>query len=62
MITDMSWIVIAAIVLAVIGLFVVIKSFSMPPSYLKNQQKREALKKKFREVEDILSEEKPDGN
>jgi hypothetical protein len=62
MIADMSWIVIAVIVLAVIGLFVVIKSFSMPPTYLKNQKKREALKKKFREAEDVLSEEKPEEN
>jgi hypothetical protein len=62
MITEISWITLGVIVLAVVGLFFVIKSFSMPPSYFKNQQKREALKKKFREAEDVLEEEKPKEN
>lgn len=58
MITEISGITLGVILLVIVGLFFVVRGFSMPSSYFKNQKKREEVKKKMREIEQ--AEEKPD--
>jgi putative Mn2+ efflux pump MntP len=58
LITEISGITLGVILLVIVGLFFVVRGFSMPSSYFKNQKKREEVKKKMREIEQ--AEEKPD--
>jgi|GEM_PF-2572651 hypothetical protein len=58
MITEISGITLGVILLVIVGLFFVMRSFSMPSSFFKNQKKREELQKKLRET--AQSEEKPE--
>jgi hypothetical protein len=58
MITEISGITLGVIALVIVGLFFVVRSFSMPSNFFKNQKKREELKKKMREIEQ--AEEKPE--
>jgi putative Mn2+ efflux pump MntP len=58
MITEISGITLGVILLVIVGLFFVARSFSMPSNFFKNQKKREELKKKMREIEQ--AEEKPE--
>jgi putative Mn2+ efflux pump MntP len=51
MITEISGITLGVILLVIVGLFFVVRGFSMPSSYFKNQKKREEVKKKMREIE-----------
>ena len=51
MITEISGINLGVILLVIVGLFFVVRGFSMPSSYFKNQKKREEVKKKMREIE-----------
>jgi putative Mn2+ efflux pump MntP len=57
LITEISGITLGVILLVIVGLFFVVRGFSMPSSYFKNQKKREEVKKKMREIEQ--TEEKP---
>ena len=57
MITEISGITLGVILLVIVGLFFVVRGFSMPSSYFKNQKKREEIQKKMREIEQ--TEEKP---
>jgi hypothetical protein len=57
MITEISGITLGVILLVIVGLFFVVRGFSMPSSYFKNQKKREEMQKKMREIE--RTEEKP---
>jgi putative Mn2+ efflux pump MntP len=57
LITEISGITLGVILLVIVGLFFVVRGFSMPSSYFKNQKKREEVKKKMREIEQ--AEEKP---
>jgi putative Mn2+ efflux pump MntP len=50
MITELSGITLGVVLLVIVGLFFVVRGFSMPSSYFKNQKKREELKKKIRET------------
>jgi putative Mn2+ efflux pump MntP len=51
LITEISGITLGVILLVIVGLFFVVRGFSMPSSYFKNQKKREEVKKKMREIE-----------
>jgi putative Mn2+ efflux pump MntP len=57
LITEISGITLGVILLVIVGLFFVVRGFSMPSSYFKNQKKREEIQKKMREIEQ--TEEKP---
>ncbi|MGB7569539.1 MAG: hypothetical protein WBM07_16875 [Chitinivibrionales bacterium] len=58
MITEISGITLGVILLVIVGLFFVMRGFSMPANFFKNQKKREELRKKLRKTDQ--SEEKPD--
>ena len=58
MITEISGITLGVILLVIVGLFFVVRGFSMPSSFFKNQKKREEMQKKMREIEQ--TEEKPE--
>jgi Na+/melibiose symporter-like transporter len=64
MITEISGITLGVIALVIVGLFFVVRGFSMPSIFFKNQKKREEIKKKLREREQAeeaaRSEEKPE--
>lgn len=58
MITEISGITLGVILLVIVALFILVRSFSMPSSFFKNREKREELRKKLREREP--EEEKPE--
>ena len=57
MITEISGITLGVILLVIAGLFFVVRGFSMPANFFRNQKKREELRTKLRKADQ--SEEKP---
>jgi hypothetical protein len=47
MMPEPSWIVIGASAFVVLGLYVVVKSFALPRSFFKKQEKKEELRERF---------------
>jgi hypothetical protein len=47
MMPEPSWIAIGASAFVVLGLYVVVKSFALPRSFFKKQEKKEELRERF---------------
>ncbi len=45
---ELPWIYLIVALIVIAGLFIVLKSLSMPSSFFKNQRKREELRKKLK--------------
>ena len=52
MIPQISWIALIAALAALIGLFIILKSFKMPSSFEKNREKREQIRRKLAKSEE----------
>jgi len=46
---DVSWAILAVVLVAIVGLFFAVKSFKMPPTFNKNQEKRAEIRKKIKD-------------
>jgi hypothetical protein len=46
---DVSWAMVAIGLLVIVSLWFIIKSLKMPPSFFKNKEEREKLRKKLKD-------------